>query len=142
MPRNTIQAMIYNQTQLLEDLASMAEQHDDIAVLWLYGSRATGSDHEYSDIDLAIAFKQFDLTPADKMARTYELAMEWARQVGIHSDLMSIVDINTIPVYLAFSVIQEGRILYQEDSPRAYKEADRISSQYEYQIIENKYHEH
>ncbi len=137
-----MEAVIHNQPALLADITRLAQCHDDIAVLWLYGSRAKGRYHDHSDLDLAIAFQRFDLSAADKLTRPHELAMLWADELGITTDLISIVDINTIPAYLAFNVIEQGQILYQDDSPRAYKEANRIYSQYEYQMIENKYHDH
>jgi predicted nucleotidyltransferase len=123
---------------ILSGIISLASQHDDVEVLWLYGSRATGGYHTSSDFDLAIAFKNFDLSPMDKLSRPHEIAMDWALILEVPTNLISIVDINTIPAYLGFNVVEYGVILYQESSARSYKEANRIYSQYEYQIIESK----
>ncbi len=133
--------MQVNHELILSEIISLASQHDDIEVLWLYGSRATGSYHSASDFDLAIAFKNFDLTPSDKLSRPHELSMDWALILNIPTDLISVVDINSIPVYLGFNIVEYGEIVYQESSSRSYKEANRIYSQYEFQMIESERNE-
>ena len=42
-----------------------------------------------------------------------------------------------IPIYLAFSVISEGKVLYSNNDYRMYKEEDRIMSMYEHQMIQS-----
>ena len=39
------------------NIIALAEQTPDIAILWLYGSRARGTHREDSDYDLAVAFQ-------------------------------------------------------------------------------------
>lgn len=123
---------------ILRQIKLLASKNDDVEVLWLYGSRATGSYHDASDFDLAIAFRNFDLNPASKLSRPHELAMDWALALDVPMDLISVVDINSIPVYLGFNVVEYGEVIYQQSSARPFKEANRIYSQYEYQMIESK----
>jgi predicted nucleotidyltransferase len=124
---------------VLAGIISLAASNADVEVVWLYGSRATGSYHEASDFDLAIAFKDFTLSPSDKLSRPHEIAMDWALALDVPTDVISIVDVNQIPAYLGFNVVEYGVIVYQEPSARSYKEANRIYSQYEYQMIESNY---
>lgn len=46
-------------TDLLPKIATLAENDPEIAVVWLYGSRAKGCAHASSDYDLAVAFNRF-----------------------------------------------------------------------------------
>lgn len=126
-----------DQQILLDKITSLASEDDDIEVIWLYGSRSQGSYHSNSDFDLAVAFKNFDLSVNDKFLRPNLLTIEWAYELGIEEDKLSIVDVNTIPIYLAFNVVEYGTVLYQADTTRCIHEANRIYSQYEYQLIES-----
>lgn len=126
---------------ILGQLVSLASKNDDIEVLWLYGSRATRTYRDTSDFDLAIAFKNFDLDPASKLSRPHELAMDWALALDVPTELISIVDINSIPAYLGFNIVEYGEVIYQQSSARPFNEANRIYSQYEYQVIESKRNE-
>lgn len=38
-------------------LIELAQQDDEVELLWLYGSYAKETDHPKSDIDLAVVFK-------------------------------------------------------------------------------------
>ncbi len=53
--------MLENQS-IIQKIQQMAKCHTNIAVLWLYGSRAKGNAGIDSDYDLAVAFNTF---PAD-----------------------------------------------------------------------------
>ena len=44
---------------LIIALIAMAEQTPEVAILWLYGSRARGTQRADSDYDLAVAFQSF-----------------------------------------------------------------------------------
>ncbi len=121
------------QKDILSAIQSFSSQNPDIEVVWLYGSRAQGNAHSESDYDIAIAFKNFQLSDFDKYTRPNELALEWSEQLNLDSDKLSIVDINRVPVYLAYNIVDDGTILFQQASSRAFHEADRIYSMYEYQ---------
>jgi len=122
---------------LLNKISLLAQNNDDIQVIWLYGSRVTNSFSEHSDFDLAVAFGNFDLSATDRFLRPNELAMDWAIALGLAADKLSIVDINQAPVYLAFNVVEYGVALYQDGSARLLKEQNRVYSQYEFQMREN-----
>src|SRR5690554_6416785 len=44
------------QSDSLEAIISLARRRDDLAAVWLYGSRARGDHHPESDFDLAVAY--------------------------------------------------------------------------------------
>jgi len=70
-------------------------------VVWLYGSQAKGTAHQNSDIDIAIAFKDFSLTDWQRKLRPEEYALLWAAELNLADAKLSIVDINTIPTYFS-----------------------------------------
>jgi predicted nucleotidyltransferase len=111
---------------ILEKIVSLAAKNDDIDALWLYGSRAQDREVESSDYDIAIAFKNFNLSPTHRLLRPNELAIDWADDLAVNTELISIVDINTVPIYLAFNIVEYGEVIYSSDSGREFKEQDRI----------------
>lgn len=126
---------------VMEKIVSLAVKNDDIDALWLYGSRAQDREIESSDYDLAIAFKRFNLSPTNKLLRPNELAIDWADDLAIDTELISIVDINTVPIYLAFNIVENGRVIYSSDTGREFKEQDRIYSRYEFDLKESENNE-
>ncbi|WP_051480015.1 type VII toxin-antitoxin system MntA family adenylyltransferase antitoxin [Catenovulum agarivorans] len=121
---------------LEESIPQLAAENPDIEVVWLYGSRARNTHRPDSDIDLAIAYKNFKLDPLEKVSRPVITASDW--QAALNTQVkISVVDINQIPIYLAFSVISEGKVLYSNNDYRMYKEEDRIMALYEYQMIQS-----
>ena len=125
-------------TQILNKIILNASLADDIEVIWLYGSQAKGTAHSQSDIDLAIAFKNFNLSELDRKLRPQELSLIWSEQLNLPDGKLSIIDINTAPVYLAFNVVEYGRVICSKNSTREFKETQRIFSQYEFEMIEYK----
>jgi hypothetical protein len=51
---------------------------------------------------------------------------------------LSIVDINTVPVYLAFNIVEYGKVLSSKNKMRELKEVQRIYNQFEFETIKNK----
>jgi len=126
------------QDTLLKQIALLAFNHSDIQVVWLYGSRANDNFSDHSDFDIAIAFKNFDLSITDRYLRPNELAIDWSIELNVAPELLSIVDINQAPIYLAFNIVEYGFPIYVDGSTRAVKEQSRIYSQYEFQMRESK----
>ncbi|MFV0574457.1 MAG: type VII toxin-antitoxin system MntA family adenylyltransferase antitoxin [Vibrio sp.] len=118
---------------ILKSIIKYASTNLDIEVMWLYGSRATGASQAHSDYDLAIAFKDFSLSDFEKRIRPNQLALELSSSLGIPSEKLSIVDINQVPIYLSYSIVEHGKIIYQLPSSRAHKEFVRISAIFEHQ---------
>lgn len=103
---------------LIKQLVNLATLNNDISVLWLYGSRADGTFHEQSDYDLAIAFKTFLSNPLDATLRPEMLALEWQSLLKPNEKMLSVVDINRIPIALAFEIIQYDTVLFCRDEVR------------------------
>jgi len=120
---------------LIRQLVNQALENNDIAVLWLYGSRADDSYHEDSDYDLAIAFTTFLKDPLETRLRPEILALEWQSHLCLPEGLLSIVDINRIPITLAYEIIQYDQVLLCRDAKRLWREENRIYSRMELDIL-------
>ena len=123
---------------ILKHITNNAIKEDDIEVVWLYGSQAKGTAHEHSDIDIAIAFKNFKLSDLDSKLRPQELSLIWSDELNLPDGKLSIVDINNVPVYLAFNIVEYGKVISTKNKSRELKEVQRIYSQYEFETIEHK----
>ena len=116
--------------KIIEQITQLAQGNDDIAVLWLYGSRAKNTARNNSDYDIAIAFNNFAMD--DDHLRPHILAADWQHVCGLPESGLSIVDINKVPSYLAMSILDEGKVLVEKDSLRLAHEELRIMNQYEF----------
>lgn len=121
---------------MIDSIATLAKQDERVELVWLYGSRAQGTHHNDSDFDLAVAFKEHVLSTLALRTRPECLAIEWAEQLNLPIEKLSIVDINRVPIALAFNVIEYGELIYNNNPLLVYKEYNRIHSMFEHQLIE------
>ncbi|NRB39662.1 MAG: nucleotidyltransferase domain-containing protein [Pseudomonadales bacterium] len=117
---------------VIESLKQLAIAEHDIALIWLYGSRAQGSHIENSDYDIAIAFNDFSLPRNDRILRAQCLAEKWQSTLNLPEGQLSIIDINLAPIYLCQSVIDKGKLFVEKDNYRLIKEYSRIWSEFEH----------
>ncbi|WP_245579565.1 type VII toxin-antitoxin system MntA family adenylyltransferase antitoxin [Aliagarivorans taiwanensis] len=132
------QEQIENNTERLTALSRLAEANQDVAVLWLYGSRAKGNYSDSSDWDLAVAFEPPSLAdPLERRLRPELLAMDWQRALGLPEGKLSIIDINSAPVPLAFAAIDACTVVFSADEARRLREEQRIMSKMEHDVLTN-----
>ena len=123
-----------DQKQCLENIVQLAKQNSEVEVIWLYGSRARGSANTESDYDLAVAFKTYIKEPVECRLRPEMLALEWHGKLNIP---LSIIDINQVPLPLAYTVIRDNTLLFSKNEYRRMTEEQRIMSKWE---IDHCYH--
>lgn len=119
-------------------IIALATENDDIEVLWLYGSRARGTESAGSDWDLAVAFKEFEPDELKRRLKPELLAIEWQEAVGGVD--ISIADINQVSFPLAYSIIQDDTVWYCRNSLRLHKEEQRIWSMWQEYRYEHEKH--
>lgn len=119
---------------IINCITQFASENNDVAVMWLYGSRADNTFHEKSDYDLAIAFTHFLTDPLDKRLRPEMLALEWQSLLKLDEHTLSIVDINQVPIILAYEIIQYNHVLFCRDEKRLWREENRIYGRMELDI--------
>lgn len=124
--------MPFNDDRILQQLSELAAAHPEVAVLWLYGSRAKGNAGPHSDWDLAVAFDPVKLPNLlDNRLRSELLALDWQRALRLAEGQLSVVDINQAPIPLAFAIVDANRVLFCRDQGRRLSEEARIMSQME-----------
>lgn len=117
---------------LIQERASL---DSGIAVLWLYGSRARGDARPDSDYDLAVAFADFPDDPLAARLRPEVLALEWQEALGLPEGALSVVDINRVPIPLAWNIVTEGAVLFCRNERRLIREEQRIWGRMELDIL-------
>ncbi|MGJ7461836.1 type VII toxin-antitoxin system MntA family adenylyltransferase antitoxin [Halomonas sp. MA07-2] len=127
-----------NETDVRPALAKLASHDDEIAALWLYGSRAKGTATAGSDFDLAVAFRTFEKDPLERRLRPELLVQTWQDTLGMEDAELSIVDINLAPLPLAHAIIRTGQLLHANDRLRVIREENRITSMWE---LDHLYHQ-
>lgn len=131
---------IQSNDEIIQSCIRLAQENSLVDVLWLYGSRAKGNANADSDYDLAVAFNRFPKDEWEKRLQPENLAIEWAEKLGLSSDQLSVVDINHIPLPLAYSITTTGKVLLVRDSLRLVREENRISSMWEIDYLYHRQH--
>lgn len=130
-----------NFKQLKTQLIQLAQENNDIELLWLYGSHAKGTEHEKSDIDLAVAFKSWEKEVIERRLRPELLAIEWQNKLNLSEGQLSILDINNAPIPIAMSVLQNGELLLSKNTSRQLQEQQRIMSKWEIDYLYHYQHQ-
>jgi len=120
--------------EAIKNIIELAQNNKDIEVLWLYGSRARGTANEDSDYDLAIAFKNYIEDPVERRLKPELLALQWRKKLSVD---LSIIDINQVPLPLAYTVVADNHMLYNCNNYRLMIEEQKIMSKWE---LDHLYH--
>lgn len=123
-------------------IIQLAKAHDNIELLWLYGSHAKGNAHAKSDIDLAVAFKTWEAGIIERRLRPEILALEWQKKLNLPEGQLSILDITNAPIPIAMSVLQNGELLISKNTSRQFQEQQRIMSMWEIDYLYHYQHYH
>jgi predicted nucleotidyltransferase len=94
--------------QLLSGLRAALRTEPNVRLAVLFGSSATGSDHENSDVDVLVALHD----PA--VGRVAELADRLSQRIGREVQLVRLSEAQSTPV-LMVDVIEHGRVLVDRD---------------------------
>lgn len=120
-----------SQHESLKAIASLAQRRNDLAAVWLYGSRARGDYHPESDFDLAVAFTGWITDPLERRLRPELLAQEWQHALGLRDAMLSVVDLAIAPIPLGWSILSQGVLLADLDREARMRQESRILSRWE-----------
>ena len=120
-----------NFKQMKPQIIQLAQEDENIELLWLYGSHAKGTAHEKSDIDLAVVFKTWIDDVIERRLRSELLAIEWQHRLNLSEGELSILDMNIAPIPIAMAVFKNGHLLLSKNVSRQLQEQQRIMSKWE-----------
>ncbi len=90
---------------------SVLASHDpEVAVAWLFGSRARGTERANSDVDVGVVFMQ--PRPRTLMGLPTELEAALGARLALD---VQVVDLERASVDLVHRVLLEGRLLFERD---------------------------
>ncbi|MFN2287417.1 MAG: nucleotidyltransferase domain-containing protein [Chromatocurvus sp.] len=112
-------------TAAANTLRKLLADNPIIEVAWLYGSRATGLDSHDSDYDVAVALVPDQLRLQERQPFLEDLAYHCRQKISAQ---VSLVDINRVPVPLAYNVINQGVVLFCRSDFRLRAEQQRVWS--------------
>ena len=95
-------AKIFSPKELINSLSPLFKEQE-LQLVLLFGSAASGAVHRKSDLDLAFLF--------DKPVDILDLTNRVIR--CLHTDQVDVVDLRRASPLLAFSAAKHGKILYQ-----------------------------
>nr|WP_238984533.1 nucleotidyltransferase domain-containing protein [Halomonas kenyensis] len=116
---------------MLERLVALATEREDIAALWLYGSRARGDHGLLSDYDLAVAFTDWLESPLERRLRPELLALDWQEALGLPEEKLSVADLGICPIPLGWSILEQGHLLLDKHPQVRMTQESRIMSRWE-----------
>jgi hypothetical protein len=96
----------------LPALIEFCTKQDDIIALYLFGSRASGTQGALSDIDIAV------LLPQGSRQDFYnERELFYLGEVNeiLHTDEVSFIVLNKAPLTVQYGVITDAKVLYSKD---------------------------
>jgi uncharacterized protein len=108
----------------LQNLRAALESDSAVAVVYLFGSHARGTNTRMSDIDLAVLFHS-SIHPSSY----FELRLEYIARIMriLLTERVEVVVLNSAPLHLAYEIVSRGILLLDRDpKQRAAFEADRI----------------
>lgn len=73
--------------------------------------------------------------PLETRLRPEMLALEWQSRLQLNEYTLSLVDINQVPIVLAYEIIQYDKVLFCRDIKRWWHEENRIYSRMELDIV-------
>lgn len=102
------EAYLRSHWELLRALRAALRTEPNVRLAVLFGSTATGSDDERSDVDVLVVLRN------PGVARLAELAERLSRRIGREMQLVRLSEAETSPV-LMVDVIDHGRVLIDRD---------------------------
>jgi len=102
---------VVDRGRIVEVLRRVAERYPEIKLLYLFGSYAEGRAVPASDIDVAVVAVKPSIIP--------HMVAEVARELGIHEEKISIVDMERAPPTLVVSILKRGvKVVDRDDTER------------------------
>ncbi len=117
------------------DITRIAKQYR-LSLIYLFGSKARGSDTTLSDIDIAVLLENQKFNLKETIL---DLIFEFSQ--AFHSDKIDLLILNKAGLDIQYNVVCEGKILYQlNEDARCNYETRVIKLYFDFQKYENEYY--
>ena len=111
-----------------QNISDYLAKRKDIQVAYLFGSQASGKADNLSDIDIAILFNA-GLTVVQRFEQKLKIMGDVGSLLG--RDDVEVVDLNSAPVALRFSAIENREILFVNDDNDRVDFESRVMTMYQ-----------
>ena len=115
-----------NQTSIVQ----IIKTHAQIDAIYLYGSRAKQTTHKSSDWDIAVLFTDYETDLTARALRPQLLEAELERELKLYNQI-SVVDLETAPMYLQYSIIMSAVKWFDANVPHVRRVEQSILSKWE-----------
>lgn len=96
-----------NIQEITNRLSTVWQEFEDVKIVYLFGSYATGEERPASDIDIAVFAPQLTLDGYLKL---------WAKVTGfLGTEKIDLVTLSDKPATFRYQVIKEGKVIYCRD---------------------------
>ena len=109
---------------IVETVQCVIARHTNVVLAYLFGSQVEGNVGPLSDIDLALLLDKADETGTVRNQLRSAIASVAGREQ------VDVVVLNRAPIELAYAVIAQGILIYQQDAYRRVEYEAKIMSLY------------
>ena len=115
---------------ITENIAQVVQVQARVDAIYLYGSRAKLTVHEQSDWDIAIIFSDYETDLSVRLLRPQLLEAVIERELKLYNQI-SVIDLETAPVYLQYSILMSAVKLFDRNVPHVKRVEQSILSKWE-----------
>ncbi len=113
-----------------ENICCIIQSFAPVDAIYLYGSRAKQTAHENSDWDIAIIFTNYETDLQARALRPQLLEAEIESKLKLYNQI-SVVDLETAPVYLQYSILMSAVKWFDRNVPHVRRIEQSILSKWE-----------
>ncbi len=115
---------------------AICERHPEVGVVYLFGSRATGTAGPMSDYDFAV---YADLSDRGSLAQL-ELELRGELSQALNTDMIDLVMLNTAQSpELKYAILREGVVLFERESFRVRIEPNILNEYFDFRDMLRRY---
>lgn len=120
-----------------KQLKKIFQQYQEIKLVYLFGSYASGGEKKISDVDLAIYIKEKTSIKKKKdivLSLIFHLEKVFQRPVDL-----TIIDFSLSPIFL-YQVIKEGKVVYEIEPYRLIVETKIFNLYFDFKVFQKIHH--
>ena len=115
---------------IAENISDVIQSMACVDAIYLYGSRAKQTAHEHSDWDFAVIFSEYETDAYSRLLRPQLVEAAIERALKLYNRV-SVIDLETVPVYLQYSVLMSAVKCFDRNVPHVKRVEQSILSKWE-----------